>query len=396
MGEEKTSETTEHPASGQVAMKDDQEAGKRVSRDGGSPKGSKLRRGFFLAVSLSVATLIVISLATLDRATLSALSNLSPGFLVLAASLSLGRWLWSVVRMRLLIRSVGEKVRLADITKTVYAGYFSGLVTPWRAGGVTGEMAFLYAYGLGPGESVAVVSFGACISTALLMLFFPFVILVARKYIDLSMSIQGFLFSALAVGLLYLALVLWAILRPHSAVGDTLLKHSPAFLRKRAWYQRFLERLIAEIQAFVICLRRLARIGRARLLAVGLLTCLYWFTGFLAVPVAVVGLGYGSYFWRAVVAQLVVHILMPFVPTPGGSGIGEVGFLYVYKSVLPDLGAAGLLTLIWRFMDFYLGLLVGGAAFMLIMRDIGRGSRVTTSRMSTEDTELPTRASRKE
>lgn len=337
---------------------------------------SRLKRGFILAVSLSAATLVVISLATLDRATLSALSNLSPGFLALAASLSLGRWLWSVARMRLLIRSMGENVRLADISKTVYAGYFTGLITPWRAGGVTGEMAFLYAYGLGAGEGVAVVSFGACISTALLMLFFPFAILIARKYIALSMSIQGVLFSALAVGLLYLALVLWAILRPHSAVGDTLLKRSPGCLRRRAWYQRFLEKLGAEIQAFAACLSRLARIGRARLLAVALLTCLYWLTGFLAVPVAVIGLGYGSYFWRAVVAQLVVHILMPFVPTPGGSGIGEVGFLYVYKNVLPDLGAAGLLTLIWRFIDLYLGLLAGGAAFLLIMRDIGRGRRV--------------------
>jgi len=95
----------------------------------------------------------------------------------------------------------------------------------------------------------------------------------------------------------------------------------------------------------------------------------------MAIPAAVVGLGYGSYFWQAVVAQLVVHILMPFVPTPGGSGIGEVGFLYVYKSILPDVGVAGLLTLIWRFIDFYLGLLVGGAAFILIMRDIGRSPR---------------------
>ena len=379
MGEEKTTQATEHPVSGHVDTRDDQEAGKGVSRDGGIPKGSRLRRGFFLALSLSVATLIVVSLATLDKATLSALSNLSPGFLALAASLSLGRWVWSVVRMRLLVRFVGEHVRLADIAKTVYAGYFTGLVTPWRAGGVTAEMAFLYTYGLGPGESVAVVSFGACISTALLMLFFPFAILIARKYISLSMSIQGVLFSALAVGLLYLALVLWAILRPQSAVGDNLLRHSPRFLRRSARYQRFLERLGTEIQAFVIYLRRLARMGRSRLLAVALLTCLYWFTGFLAVPVAVVGLGYGSYFWRAVVAQLVVHILMPFVPTPGGSGIGEIGFLYIYKSALPDMGAAGLLTLIWRFMDFYLGLLVGGVAFMLIMRDIGRGSRKASS-----------------
>lgn len=346
-----------------------------LTEDRRSLDRSRLRRGFILAVSLSAATLVVISLVTLDRETFRALSDLSPGFLVLAAGLSLGRWLWSVVRMRLLIRCTGREIPLRNILKTVYAGYFTGLITPLRAGGVTGEMFFLYEYGLGAGEAVAVVSFGACISTALLLLLFPFAIWIARSYIDLSLSIQGVLFSALAVGLLYLALVLWAILRPHATVGKTLLEHSPAFLRKSAWYRRFLSRLSAEIQAFVESLRQLAGIGARKLAAVVVLTLLYWFTGFMAVPAAVVGLGYGSYFWQAVVAQLVVHILMPFVPTPGGSGIGEVGFLYVYKSILPDVGVAGLLTLIWRFIDFYLGLLVGGAAFILVMRDVGRSPR---------------------
>lgn len=351
----------------------------------GSLDRSRLRRGLVLAVAISAATLIVISLATLDRETFSAISDLSPGFLILAAALSLGRWLWSVVRMRLLIAATGKSISWRNILKTVYAGYFTGLITPLRAGGVTGEMFFLYEYGLGAGEAVAVVSFGACISTALLMLLFPFAIWIARSYIDLSLSIQGVLFSALAVGLLYLALVLWAILQPHATVGKTLLDHSPAFLRKRDWYRRFLARLSAEIQSFAASLRQLVRIGKARLAAVVLLTLLYWFTGFLAIPMAVIGLGYGSYFWQAVVAQLVVHILMPFVPTPGGSGIGEVGFLYVYKSVLPDVGVAGLLTLIWRFVDFYLGLLVGGTAFILVMRDIGRSPRREESETAGEE-----------
>lgn len=356
-------------------------------KERGSLDRSRLRRGLVLAVAISAATLIVISLATLDRETFSAISDLSPGFLILAAALSLGRWLWSVVRMRLLIAATGKSISWRNILKTVYAGYFTGLITPLRAGGVTGEMFFLYEYGLGAGEAVAVVSFGACISTALLMLLFPFAIWIARSYIDLSLSIQGVLFSALAVGLLYLALVLWAILRPHTMVGKTLLDHSPVFLRKRDWYRLFLARLSAEIQSFAASLRQLVRIGKARLAAVVLLTLLYWFTGFLAIPMAVIGLGYGSYFWQAVVAQLVVHILMPFVPTPGGSGIGEVGFLYVYKSVLPDVGVAGLLTLIWRFVDFYLGLLVGGTAFILVMRDIGRSPRREESETASEEPE---------
>jgi len=336
---------------------------------------SRIRRGLLAAVSISTATLVVISLATMGREIPSALSRLSPFYLALAVALSLGRWLWSALRMRLLVRAVGGDISFPHLVKTVYGGYFTGMVTPWRAGGVTGEAIFLYHYGLGAGEAAAVVSFGACVSSLLLMLSFPLAIWLAQESFRLSFTLKGFLFSALAAGLLFLALVLFSLLRPQAALDRVLLRLSPPFLRKREGYRRFLARLGQEVRSFSSSLRRMVLLGRARLAAVTALTLLFWLTGFLAVPLALVGLGYGSYFWKSMVAQLVVQILMPFIPIPGGSGLGEVGFLYVYSRVLPDAGLAGLLTLIWRFVDFYLGILVGGAAFLLILRDIERHPR---------------------
>jgi uncharacterized protein (TIRG00374 family) len=336
---------------------------------------SRLRRGLIIAITLSAATLIIISLLTLDRDTFTALSDLSPFFLLLAVVLSLGRWLWSALRMRILVDSTDKHVPFRNIVKTVYGGYFTGLITPWRAGGVTGEAVYLYIYGLEAGEAVAVVSFGACISTFLLILFFPLAIWLASRNIDFSVTLQGFVFSALGFGLIFLAVVLLAILKPDAAVGKTLMRYSPSFLRKREWYRRFLDRLNTEIHTFGLALRQIVGLGGVKLTIVLMLTLLYWISGFMAVPVALIGLGYGSLFWKAVIAQLVIQILLPFVPTPGGSGIGEVGFLFVYNSILPEVGVATLLTLIWRFIDFYLGLLVGGAAFILIMRDLARSPR---------------------
>lgn len=336
---------------------------------------SRIRRGLVGAVSITTATLVIISLATMGREIPSALSRLSPLFLLAAVVLSLGRWMWSVIRMRILVGALGGHVPLSNLVKTVYGGYFTGMVTPWRAGGVTGEAVFLYQYGLGAGEAAAVVSFGACVSTLLLMFSFPLAIWLAQEHFRFSFTIRGFLFSALAVGSLFLALVLFSLLRPQAALDRVLLRLSPPFLRRRKGYRRFLDRLGEEVRSFSASLRRMVFLGKARLAGVTALTVLFWLTGFLAVPLALVGLGYGSYFWKAVVAQLVIQILMPFVPTPGGSGLGEVGFLYVYSRVLPDVGLAGLLTLIWRFIDFYLGILAGGAAFLLILRDVERCPR---------------------
>lgn len=336
---------------------------------------SKVRRGLLLAVSLSAVALVVISILTMHRETVTALSRISPAYATAAVALSLGRWLWSALRMRILVSSTGKRLPFPDLVKTVYGGYFTGIVTPWRAGGVAGETVFLYHYGLGAGEATAVVSFGACISTILLVLFFPLAIWLAERYVRISFTVKGFLFSALGVGVLFLALVLLALLRPQMAVGRTLERCSPAFLRRRKGFQRFLKRLSEEIASFAQALRSLLGLGWKKILLATLLTLLYWVTGFLAVPAAMAGLGYAAYFWKAVVAQLVVQLLLPFIPTPGSSGIGEVGFLFVYGSVLPDMGTAAMLTLVWRFIDFYMGLLVGGSFFLLIMRDFQRRPR---------------------
>ena len=336
---------------------------------------SKIRRGLLLAVSISAFALVVISLLTMQRETLSALSRISPLYVAAAVFLSLGRWLWSALRMRILVSSTGKRVPFFNLVKTVYGGYFTGIVTPWRAGGVAGETVFLYHYGLGAGEATAVVSFGACISTVLLILFFPLAIWLAEKYVRVTVTVKGFLFSALGIGVIFLALVLLALLRPQATVGKPLARRSPAFLKGRKGYRRFLERLSEETNRFALALRALVNLGWKKILLATLLTLLYWVTGFLAVPVAMLGLGYGSYFWNAIVAQLIVQLLLPFIPTPGSSGIGEVGFLFVYGSILPDMGAAALLTLVWRFIDFYVGLVVGGGAFLIIMRDLDRTPR---------------------
>lgn len=336
---------------------------------------SRVRRGIILAVTLSAGSLVIISLLTIKRETFTALSHVSPGFFVLAAVLDLGRWLWSAMRTSVLMTSTGKRILFRNLVKTTYAGYFMGIITPLRVGGVTAEAFFLYEYGLEAGESVAVVGFGAVVSTILLILSFPVAIALGGKYINLSFTIRGVLLTALAFGIAFLFLTLLAFLRPGLAIDRKLLAHSPAFLRRRDWYARFLQRLATETRTFASSLREILKLGAAKLLVVVLFTLLYWLFGFLAVPVALVGLGYSSFFWKAILAQMVVQVLMPFIPTPGASGVGEVGFLYVYGSILPDVGTAGLLTLIWRFLDFYLGLLVGGVAFIMVMRDVNRYPR---------------------
>ncbi len=332
----------------------------------------RVRRGVAVALAVSAATLVCLSLLTIQRDTFSALSRLSPLFLLLAASFSLGRWVLSALRMRLILRLLGRQLPFSSLVKTVYGGYFTGLVTPWRAGGITGEAVFLYLYGVPAGEAAAAISFGASVSTILLLLLFPLAIGLASRTINLNLTFRGFMFSALGIGIIFLALVVLAMLRAKSASLERVLAKSPRFLARRRGYVKAMGKLVNELERFSTSLKILLRLRVKDLAMVVLLSVSFWLLGFLVVPVILVGLGLSRFFFHSILAQLVVQLLMPFVPVPGGSGIGEMGFFWLYQSFLPDVGVASLLTLAWRFIDFYLGLIVGGSFFLWIMKDTGQ------------------------
>ena len=126
-----------------------------------------------------------------------------------------------------------------------------------------------------------------------------------------------------------------------------------------------------ETSRFAAFLREIVRLGWKQVLLAAFCSLMFWASSMLVMPMVLVALGYHGYFWQAAVASLVVYLLMPFVPVPGGSGVGELGFYSIFSSFLTS-DLAGLLTLIWRFFDFYLGLLVGGSAFLLVLRDMRR------------------------
>lgn len=330
---------------------------------------SRIRRGIVVALAISAATLIGLSLLTINRDTFSALSRLSPGILLVAVSLSLGRWILSAIRLRLILKGLKRTLPFSTLMKTVYGGYFTGLVTPWRAGGITGEAVFLYLYGLPAGEAAAAISFGASISTLLLLLLFPLAIYLTNRYINLNLTFKGFMFSALGIGIAFLALVIMAMIRAGSFRAERMVERSPSFLKNKPRYVRLIEGLAKEIERFSSSLKLLFRLTIWEIVLVLFCSMAFWLLGFMVVPTVLLGLGYPRFFGHAVLAQLVIQLLMPFVPIPGGSGVGEVGFFWIYQRFLSDSGLSSILTLVWRFIDFYLGLLVGGAFFLWIMKD---------------------------
>lgn len=70
--------------------------------------------------------------------------------------------------------------------------------------------------------------------------------------------------------------------------------------------------------------------------------------------------------------QLVLLYAIFISPTPGGSGVGEVGALHVFEPFL-EVGLLGGFSLLWRFITQYLSAIVGGFLLaVMLLKDAKR------------------------
>ena len=67
---------------------------------------------------------------------------------------------------------------------------------------------------------------------------------------------------------------------------------------------------------------------------------------------------------NTIVATAYVMIIGSFVPIPGGTGGIEYGFVFFYKYLIKG-SLANALMLIWRFISYYLGMIIGTIALLL-------------------------------
>ena len=53
-----------------------------------------------------------------------------------------------------------------------------------------------------------------------------------------------------------------------------------------------------------------------------------------------------------------INMLLYFMPTPGGSGIAEGGFVLLFTDIVPA-GTVGIVAVCWRFIAEYIPFLIG-------------------------------------
>lgn len=332
-----------------------------------------VRRGLGWFLLLSAAGLFTLFLLAAEPGEAWSFRDLGLGFLALASVLSVLDLVMGALRYHIFVRHLRPGTSLWLSFRTDLANRFTGAVTPSQTGGLPAQLFVLSRGGIPVADAL-----GFLVINFLATLFFFLGAGVITTWIfrsHFSGESVRFLFQyGLVAFLAVFALMVVAVVR-----SDLI--------------ERPLERAVRRLEASRFAqLRRTAAPGRVLLrsaeryrhtckgffrerphLVFGTLalTVLLYLNKFLVGWLLMRAMGVPADFVVAVGAQAILHFIIYFAPTPGGSGVGELSTGAIMAMLLPAHLLAPF-TLLYRLLQVYLPAAVGGVVLFEEMRELAR------------------------
>lgn len=325
-----------------------------------------IRKGLHVFVIISAAAGILLFCVTMDDQTWEGLEKLQAKHILLALLLIMATWGLDALRFRLLANAIGKKLTFLKSAETVFAGFFVSAVTPFQSGGSLVQVYMLYQEGVPVGKGSALCLVRSSLDLLVFLLAVPFTFSLEQLRFEV--------FISTIVPCVLVLLLICIIHRPKKLkrmTGKAIL-----WLRQRIpsngnMRSIMLEKLIREMTVLDKGLRMYLAERRWHVIIAGLLTLIITCLRFAIAPVLIAGVGVRMPVMRAFLLQFILALALYIAPTPGASGIAELGFASLFASSLPRQ-LLSIYVLLWRFFTSFLGVTLGGiiVLYRLGIRDL--------------------------
>ncbi|MBQ4152090.1 MAG: flippase-like domain-containing protein, partial [Schwartzia sp.] len=302
---------------------------------------------FYKRLAILILLVLVISGSviyfTVDIHTLTNLTVFQPWSLALAVlCVSIGLFL-DGSRLMHLVHISHEEITLGEAVQVVFGNYFLALLTPGATGGAVAQLMFLRHAGVPTGKATVLVFVRTVVSILFLILCLPF-IFMHDSHILPGVSNEYLAGISIAAFLIILFLILGMKSKMLNKIAVRIAKKlSPA--RRRTFLKGY-----RDTQNAV----RLLYASPWAMLLVFLESGLSLIAIYAIVPCLMLGLGVTDADWYAVMGKMIfLNMLLYFMPTPGGSGIAEGGFVLLFTDIVPA-GTVGIVAVCWRFIAEYI------------------------------------------
>ncbi len=284
-----------------------------------------------------------------------------PQSLLLVGLLLLLYFLFDGLRLYCVIRALGTKIPFSYILKLVFINIFISNVTPLATGGGFVQVYFMSRKQMTIGQATAATSLRTMLSALILFTLAPIIIWIDPNQFSMFSGHHNLLFLITVVSLGYLVLF-WIILFKIRMVKLILFKVLSLLTKLRILSikkkKRSFVRLSAELRSFSKGFRRYFK-ESSGWAALSVLCTMLFLLMLFSFSIALVRImGYQISILTMLAFQVVLTFFMYFAPTPGATGVAEGGYGLLFAQVVQSQDIAAL-TLSWRFLTIYVGVLIG-------------------------------------
>lgn len=354
-----------------------------------------LIRGIQLIVTLTLASFAFVLYRAIEReqASLAAgLANVRPGWLLLAAVLALQEGVFGGLRIWVLGRVLWPELRIRTAVTSEFVLMFCAGVTPGQAGAAPSQVAVLVHGGMRLVDvataelltaSCTIVFFLISALTIFLLRQNGLLVVQGGEQIDWLLLFSVVAFGAALVGLILAAAyppLLKALVRalsvPLGALSRAVLQGARRLPRLRARAEAALAaegattaRLLRSVDDFHRGFRIYLRRGKRAYVTAQLLTFGFFCSRFAVAYFILLGLGIpttpstfvsiGPPIVQVILIQALLNFALYLSPTPGASGVAEVGSNALMSPWVKGVFELPYLVL-WRLLTLFLCMFVGG------------------------------------
>jgi len=322
------------------------------------------KRKYGTLVYIAVNILIIAAIGFLDPHLKDigwAFYQLKPLWIVLAALCMVMFWIMDGMIIQYLLNSIFNSVNFKKSMVVALVGQYYNAVTPFASGGQPVQVYYMSRFGVSAGNSSSVLIIKFFMYQVILSIFcIPAFIFKSRFILSHSLvifliSTIGFIINAGAVFLIY------SLSTNHALVKKMVFRilgflHRVRIIKNKQHFETRLEKATVDFHRSISFVR--GNIRDISVTAVMTAVQLIFYFSITYFIYKAFGLK-GDKWWNMVFIQTFLYLAVCYFPTPGATGASEGGFYIFFSWFFPE-NLIFVSMVIWRFITFYLNILVGG------------------------------------
>ncbi|MGE4413097.1 MAG: YbhN family protein, partial [Candidatus Caldatribacteriota bacterium] len=332
---------------------------------------NKIIKGLIISLLIGITAFLLIFFITIDKNTIISLKHMEKEFLLLAAAAIFLSVFIEGLRIQVVAGAVGEKIAFWESVKIFYISSFLGSITPYFSGTIPGQVFLFQQQGISIAKGFLIATIRPIMKSIIFLIITPLLFFYFQDSLQ-EYEVLSWLLLIMAIGFSIIVILAFVLVVSNPQKVESLLIRLKDFsflsnFFQRPTIQKILEGIISQVRVLQESYHLLLNHPREIILAF-FYTFLYWFCYFSVAPLLLLALEMQLDFALVIALQVLIFFLLPFLPTPGGSGAAEVGFASLFSFFVPA-HLLGIYVGGWRLFTFYLNMLIGALLSLNLLKD---------------------------